>query len=205
MKQTVRFTTLALALFIGLGSTALGNGTETPRTEEAPLMQESAPPPPAPEMPMPREEPSLSGPYVSGSAGVGIAGNEGVKTGYVLNGAVGYNFNPLRLEAAVGYQRHDLKHINGRVSYLSFMANGYYDFEAGYGVMPYLMAGMGVAIADRTRRSDDSSFAWQVGTGIGVKIADRTMFDLGYRYFRPDNGGLNLESHNIMAGIRYQF
>lgn len=204
MKQTLQIATLAISLFVGFGSTALANGTEVPKAEEPAMMQEATPPP-APMMPATSSQPSASGPYISGSIGAGIPGNNDVKTGLVLNGAVGYNFDPARIEAAMGYQRHDVKSVDGHVTYLSFMANGFYDIDAGSGLKPYVMAGMGVARADQSWRNDNTNFAWQVGTGLGVKIDDQTMFDLGYRYFRPDNGGLSLKAHNIMAGIRYQF
>ena len=55
------------------------------------------------------------------------------------------------------------------------------------------------------------AFAWQLGAGVGVKVAERTTLDLGYRYLKPnsfDTHGLGdgkLECHNIMLGLRYQF
>jgi opacity protein-like surface antigen len=208
MKQTAKIATLAIALCAGIGGSAFANGTYRAEPERAPVIPEAAPapkpytPPPAPVV----KSTSEIGPYVSGSVGVGIPGNSNLKTGYVLNGALGYNFDPMRAEVAVGYQTHDLKHFDDDISYLSVMANGYYDFEAMSGVKPYLMAGAGVASIDRSWASDNNtSFAWQLGAGVGVQIADRTTLDLGYRYFRPDNGNTDFQGHNIMAGIRYQF
>ena len=90
MKKSAKIATLAIALFTGISGTAMANGTEVP-----------PPPPPAPEpytapAPPPEVKPvSKSGPYISGDIGAAIWGKSGVKTGYVLNGAFGYNFMTL--------------------------------------------------------------------------------------------------------------
>lgn len=197
-----------MALCAGIGGTAFGNGTEMPPPERAPqpVMQQPAEMAPAPAS----HKSSSSGPYISGDAGVALSGKSYAKAGYVLNGAVGYDFDPGRVEVAVGYQRNDLKPVSGYLSYWTFMANAYYDFDAGSGMKPYVMGGLGVADG-RARFStpgfDDSrtDFAWQLGAGVGVKVADNTTFDLGYRYFKPDNNVADFNSHNIIAGIRYKF
>ncbi|NTW51185.1 MAG: porin family protein [Chlorobiaceae bacterium] len=154
-------------------------------------------------------------------------------SGIALNGAFGYNFGTTRLEAAVGYQENAYNRevdADGSVYYstwnpvlgryvsdfhlsaLTVMANGYYDFNTVSGIKPYLMAGAGIAnFKSGDGWIDDTYFAWQVGAGFGVKIAKNTTFDLGYRYLRPeglrdlDGWHVNWESHNIMAGIRYDF
>jgi len=204
MKQNAKIATLAVALFSGISATALGNGTEMP-----------PPPPPAPPQaseqyiqpstPVSRPQ-SNAGMYISGAAGVAIPGNGDIDTGYELNAAIGYDFDPGRVEFAVGYQQNDLTYFNGDVSYWTFMANGYYDFDAGAGIKPYLMGGLGVA--DEHFSPNDHSntiFAWQVGTGLGFKIDKNTTFELGYRYFMPEGNDVNVSSHNILAGIRYRF
>lgn len=209
MKKSAKTATLALALFTGISSSALANGNDRYPTES-----ESVKPTVSPESEPYRQKavstPAISssdtGPYVSGSIGAGFPDRDDFKTGYLLNGGIGYNFNPIRVEAAVGYQHHDLKHFDDDVSYLSFMGNGYYDFDAGSGIKPYLMAGAGVTSTDKSWSDNNSTnFAWQVGAGLGFKISDNTTFDLGYRYFRPDNGETSSHVHNVQAGIRYQF
>ena len=153
--------------------------------------------------------------------------------GVALNGAFGYNFGTTRVEAAIGYQQNAynrevdsdgsvyhtswnpvlLKDVSDfHLSVLTVMANGYYDFSAVSGFKPYVMAGAGIAnFKSGDAWIDDTYFAWQVGAGIGVKIAKNTTFDLGYRYLRPvgmkdlDGWKVNWESHNILAGIRYEF
>lgn len=135
-----------------------------------------------------------------------------LKSGLALNGAIGYNFGSARLEGAVGYQKHDFTDYDEDVSLLTLMANAYYDFDAGSGVMPYIMGGLGMAHVDLSWADDgEDVFAWQIGAGLGIKVADSTTLDLGYRYLKPnsfDTHGLGdgeLECHNVMLGLRYQF
>jgi outer membrane autotransporter protein len=160
------------------------------------------------------------GMYISGAVGIGMPGSletqyEGdldLDNGLVLNGAVGYNFGSARLEAAVGYQNHDLSDYDYDVSLLTLMANAYYDIDTDSSVRPYIMGGVGMANADTSwNDQDETVFAWQVGAGLGFEIADNTTLDLGYRYLKPNDfdndsvGDVKSESHNVMLGLRYQF
>ena len=208
MKQNAKIATLAVALFTGISGIALGNGTEMP----PPAAPAPAPPQAAehyiqPPTPMAKPQ-SNAGWYISGAAAVAIPGNSDINTGYEVNGAVGYDFDPGRLEFAIGYQDHDLKNFSSNLSYWTFLANGYYDFDAGLGegIKPYLMGGLGVADEHYSpKNTNDTVFAWQLGTGLGFKIDNNTTFELGYRFFRPEAGATNLSAHNILAGIRYRF
>lgn len=135
-----------------------------------------------------------------------------MKSGLVLNGAIGYNFGSARLEGAVGYQKHDFKDMDDDLSLLTVMANAYYDFDVDSSVRPYIMGGLGMARVDMSWTSDNEDvFAWQVGAGLGLNVADSTTLDLGYRYLKPnefDTHGLGdgkLACHNVMLGLRYQF
>jgi len=171
--------------------------------------------------------PALASPYISGSVGLGLPADlvfadhtDKIDTGPALNGALGYIFGSTRLEAAVSYQRHDYKDFaDEKMSVLTVMANGYYDIKADSGIAPYLMLGAGIADFDFDHSIYGSesmtNFIWQVGAGIGIKISKNCTFDLGYRYLRPDRvldhvfpthaSGSDWESHNLMAGIRYEF
>ena len=96
---------------------------------------------------------------------------------------------------------------------LTVMANGYYDFDTKSDVIPYLMAGAGVADVNLTWSTDSiTSFVWQVGFGAGFKVDDNITMDLGYRYIKPeglvcpgDNYDIIWHSQHLMAGVRYQF
>lgn len=158
--------------------------------------------------------------YVSVSGGMGLP-NRWQETGYnadldanlAVNGAIGYDFGSTRLEAAAGYQKHDWKNNSDDFSLLSFMANGFYDFHTHSGLAPYLMAGAGIGSFNVSWDTENaSSFIWQIGTGIAMKIEESLSFDLGYRYIRPegldcpsDGNNITWSSHNIMAGLRYGF
>ncbi|WP_041466370.1 outer membrane protein [Chlorobaculum parvum] len=215
MKKITRMATLGVFLLAGVSGTALANGTSAPEPE--PMRYMPPPPPPAP-APAPVVDTCEPGAYISGSIGIGIpekSNFDGYKyemeTGLALNGAIGYDFGDTRLEAAVGYQKHDFKNYDDDLSLLTVMANAYYDIDTGSDITPYLMAGAGWAHVDSSWDESDDVFAWQVGAGLGFKVADCTTLDLGYRYLRPNKFDLGEGDntkwavHNIMLGLRYNF
>jgi opacity protein-like surface antigen len=235
MKRTSKMVMVAVALLAGVSGTAWANGTEM--LPPAPSTYTPPPPPPPPvEAPAPAPAPvvkqSNAGWYISGAVGLGLP--EDVKaptnddqsdddskvkmdSGIALTGALGYNFNPVRLEAEVGYHDHDVssgQDIDASLSLLTVMANAYYDIDAGSGVKPYLMGGAGwghTRAKDPSHTTTDDVFVWQVGAGVGAAVAHNTTLDLGYRYVKPDDfsvgGGDKAQwaIHNIMLGLRYQF
>jgi outer membrane autotransporter protein len=94
------------------------------------------------------------------------------------------------------------------ISILTVMANAYYDFDTDSGIRPYIMGGAGIADVDTNQDTDSETvFAWQVGAGLGFEVADNTTLDLGYRYLKPSEieDSIDIESHNVMLGLRYQF
>jgi len=160
-------------------------------------------------------------------------------TGFNVGLAGGYDYGMTRLEAEIAYRMNDVDQINsegetfsvdGDISALSFMLNGYLDLVTGSPVTPYIGAGLGVAnvAANRVKVNvpgigelsfiddDDTVFAYQFSAGIAFAL-DRSMaLDLGYRYFatlEPEFddelafGGLEAEynSHNVSLGLRINF
>ncbi|WP_449258102.1 outer membrane protein [Chlorobium limicola] len=171
-------------------------------------------------------------------------GSEGVfsyDAGMAVEGAVGVKKGGFRLEAAVGYQSSDVDRVFDQFGcvdefYLSryhtstairsYMVNGYADFDLGGGVVPFVMAGAGFANVDMKKHWVPSSewwmdvsysqdvFAWQVGAGVGFRVADRVMVDLSYRYFTAsdiklavyddwDDTLVDIASGKVMFGMRY--
>lgn len=177
-------------------------------------------------------------PYISGTIGLGMPGGMEIEevedaveydTGLALAAAVGYDFGDVRLEGELSYLSSDVDSIldvptelwgfdDYKTSLTSLMANGYYDIDLNTaGISPYLMGGIGLTIADfkfeydnTTYESDETYFAFQLGTGVGIAVSDKLDLDLGYRYFRPTgtefeeyNWEASISVHKFMAGLRY--
>ena len=142
-------------------------------------------------------------------------------TGLNLIGAVGCDYGHTRVEAELGYQKHDFESMDGiswghdqmqgDVSVSSFLVNCYYDFDLGSKVQLYATAGVGaahlsfngVAPSDFTSEElftwQESTGAWQIGAGLAVPIADHVKLDLRYRYFATTDITLSSESFFYQA------
>ncbi len=118
----------------------------------------------------------------------------------------------------------EISNVDLSVTVVSVMANGYTDFELYRYLTAYLMGGLGYAYVDAelsfTNETDDLDmeysedgkgvFAWQVGSGIGLKLTDGFGVDLGYRYFVTDdaeilNAKIEHSSSKVMLGMRFMF
>jgi opacity protein-like surface antigen len=122
-----------------------------------------------------------------------------------------------------------------------FLANGYVDLGTYKGITPYVGAGIGTSrntiSGFRDINNDlnasgfagtDSqwNFAWALHAGVGFRVTENLIFDLGYSYVdlgnattaraynsNPnetprDNDGFkfkNITSHDVNFGIRYEF
>jgi opacity protein-like surface antigen len=148
-------------------------------------------------------------------------------TGFTIGGAVGYMMEKFRLEGELSYQTSDIDSlsgpggsmsINGDISALTLLANGYIDFDTGGPLTPYITAGIGYSNveADIEGESDDDNlFTYQLGIGIGYAMSETMTLDLRYRYLGFEDyeysesgvGSLSIEaaSHNITAGLRFAF
>jgi len=177
--------------------------------------------------------------YVGGNLGITMLEDAEVEgltvesdTGYSLSGFVGYSKNKGRIEMETSYQTNDLDKlgvegygevgIDGDVSSISMLFNGYIDFTNSSSVTPYIGAGLGIArveiskvdvpgYGDLTTKSvDDTVFAYQIGTGLLFKINDNIALDFKYRYLGtedPEYEGVKIPygSHDISLGMRYIF
>ena len=187
------------------------------------------------------------------NTGGGITITSEFDTGFGFAGAGGYKYtNGIRVEGEIGYRQNDFDRLvvtndggvgvalgvgslNGlsldaddEVSALSFMLNGYYDFDLGSAWMPYVGGGVGLAFIDAEASvlgvtvvdDDDTVFAYQFGAGIGYVAStsqtfEEYVFTLDYRYFATadptltDTAGSGFDSeyssHYIGVGLRFQY
>jgi opacity protein-like surface antigen len=113
---------------------------------------------------------------------------------------------------------------SGSVSATSVLFNAGYEMATSTGFTPYVLGGVGVAHinVDNARvngvllsDSSDSVLAYQVGVGSLYKLTAHTSLDLSYRFFDTENPSLRdssgakfeseLQTHNVMLGMRYRF
>jgi len=113
--------------------------------------------------------------YLSGNAGAvwlndaeyedakGDAPDATYDTGFLLGAALGYDFGMIRTEAEFGYRKNDIDewedltisgvnvgdfNASGDVTTLSYLFNGYIDFENRTSITPYVGGGLGFAYSD---------------------------------------------------------
>ena len=113
-------------------------------------------------------------------------------TGFVVGGALGYDFIGLRVEAEGVYRENTGTLAVGGFSAgsnfneVAIMGNVYYDFLAGSAIVPYIGAGAGVAFLNAgalgaTRQS--TQFAYQGIIGVGWNIDPMFRLNLEGRYY----------------------
>lgn len=184
--------------------------------------------------------------YIGGAVGGGITNNSGYKflnqsgngtlengSGIVLNAAAGYKLGMPRLEGEIAYLKNNIDKstlngipataVNGDTKTISFLVNGYLDFENKTRFTPFINLGLGFAKIDSNltvggnRAYDDSGtvFAYQTGAGVGIVLSANWILDLKYGYFGTndlelsDTSGNQFEfensSHRLSIGVRYSF
>lgn len=168
-------------------------------------------------------------------------------TGFVVDGAVGYaHRSGFRGELALGYRNNDLDSlvitddggvgaflgvgslnglstgsVDGDVQMISVMANGYYDFDLGNGLRPFVGAGIGAGFVDveasalglRLVDDSDAVLAYQGLAGVSYGVTRDVSVSLLYSYFATgdpsltDTAGASFDSeyssHSLMLGIRF--
>jgi opacity protein-like surface antigen len=152
----------------------------------------------------------------------------GYDSGLLLGVAVGYDFDDFRIESELGYQMNDRDasrvtvtipgegststswSLDGDVTSLALLFNGYYDFLKGSKLRPYITGGAGLAnveISILDSSNDDTVFVYQAGAGIGYDISENTTLDLRYRYLGTLSDPMDLEysGHSVSVGVRYSF
>ena len=141
--------------------------------------------------------------------------------GTVPSAAVGVYAGPLRGEVEYAYQsstdfaKDRRGHETLKADFHRVMANGYIDLNASRNVLPYLMAGAGVArhnVDVLKEKISGSNFAWNVGAGVGFRLTRNVTADVGARYVdlgkvEYDNGQKELifDTVETYAGLRFMF
>jgi len=112
--------------------------------------------------------------------------------------------------------------FDGSVSALYLLGNVWFDLDTGSGFTPYIGGGVGVAGVDVNFEQwdwelDGGGFAYQLGAGVKVDVADNIALDLGYRFksvpgvtvddVDGDDDWLtfDLQSHVFQAGLTFSF
>ncbi|HJV65471.1 MAG TPA: outer membrane beta-barrel protein [Geomonas sp.] len=146
-------------------------------------------------------------------------------TGFVFNVGAGHKFDSgVRLEGEFGYKKADLSSASllgitvsptdSDQRVMSFMFNGFYDFNLNSSFTPFLGAGVGALHGKVTSSSEDfedTVFGYQVSAGVSYSASKNVNLDLSYRFEGAatdfDMGGSDVSYHssNILVGVRYTF
>lgn len=180
-------------------------------------------------------------PYIGGFAGIsftednkvrdntGINNNAEFDPGGTVGGFGGVDFGMARVEGELSLRGADISRfktastnskIDGDISLVSFMANGYYDIHNRSPITPYVGGGVGFSrFAVSTARDvnqtyyikdQDLVFTYQLATGVSFDLNRRITMDIGYRYVGTneadfENSTVKYDSHNFIVGARYYF
>ena len=166
--------------------------------------------------------------------GVGSAKLE-YDTSFTVGGAIGYRLGEsgdYRVEGEVAYQNNEVDRIDNNslpynpgggvissmeASMLTFLLNGYIDFNYGSAFSWFFTGGLGfaridgeIATTEGNLEDDDTVFAYQLGVGAGYAVTETVTLDCKYRYlgtedFNIEGGEIEVLSHNITVGIRVAF
>lgn len=141
--------------------------------------------------------------------GVNISFN----TGYNVGGALGYDLGKFRLEGEFTYRSVDVDTANGlsvpdaSLSALTFMANGYYDFEMD-SLTPYIGVGLGVADSELDQFGStvfsETDFAYQFMAGLAFNVSKTAYLTAGYRFFVISETDAP-NTHELNLGVRFMF
>lgn len=169
----------------------------------------------------------------SGSGGTGGPGGGGSSssssftteydTGFLGGLTLGYLFpSGLRPEVELRYAENDIGTIKtdqgsadgkGDIASIALMGNLWFNFNQDGNWHPYIGAGVGVAKLDLDLpganagsgfQADDTVFAYQGGVGISYDLTEKTVIDLGYRYFATDDPEFEQSSAAIYSEYTQQ-
>ncbi len=146
--------------------------------------------------------------------------------GFIASLAAGYDFaNPMRMEVEFMRMKNDLDRLSysniygnfteGDLTTKSFMVNGYYDIDTGSPWTPFVGVGLGWSKIDLDTpglpiHDNDDVFAYQLMGGVAYAINENWSVDAEYRFLGTGDASIsdadyNLNSNNLMLGVRYSF
>lgn len=158
------------------------------------------------------------------------------RAGYALGITVGTKvFDFMRIEGELSgtitrgehYSTYYATNFESDVSALYLLGNVWLDLNTGSGITPYIGGGLGAAYTYVNLLDMWSGdwgyhgvgFAYQLGAGVQVDVADNVKLDLGYRYKAASNLSLDdtdepgrdsledydLSAHVLQAGLTFKF
>lgn len=122
-----------------------------------------------------------------------VEGAFGTDAGFAAGGAIGkFLTENIRAEAEVTYRQVGIDSImvddfvisvgdGGGLSSIALMGNGYFDFNFGGPITPYVGAGVGAAFIGG--ELNDTVFAYQGIAGLSLPVSERSAVGAEYRYF----------------------
>jgi opacity protein-like surface antigen len=124
---------------------------------------------------------------------------------------LGYAFqNGFRFEGELAHRYNDFGEneglTDGNVHAWSGMLNGYYDFNRGGSVQPYIGLGVGAARLNVSAaggfgsfQGQDTVLAYQGMVGVAFDLTEQLALDVGYRYFVADDADFDGVNPNLTA------
>lgn len=142
--------------------------------------------------------------------------------GYGFLFAFGVDNGRFRVEGEIGYRSADVDELgafgllgpgNGDMSVLSFMGNGYYDFESpNSNWTPYVGAGVGIIDSDLEGTGPffrvtggNTNLAYQVMLGIAYEVSSSVALTAGYRFLGTFAFDENVMLNELNLGARFMF
>ena len=144
--------------------------------------------------------------------------------GYGFTFALGMDAGQFRVEGEIGYRSADIDDLgvavfgftgpgNGDISVLSFMANGYYDFERPNSPLtPYVGAGLGIIDSDLDGTGPffrvtggNTNLAYQLMLGLAYAMNSNVALTAGYRFLGTFAFDENVMINELNLGLRFMF
>ncbi len=147
-------------------------------------------------------------------------------TGFLGSLAAGYDFaNPMRMELEFMRMKNDLDRLSyenvignfdqGDLVTKSLMVNGFYDVDTGSAWTPFAGFGLGWSKLDLDTPAfpvsdNDDVFTYQLIGGVAYAFNEQWSVDAQYRFLGTADATIsgadyNLNSNNLMLGLRYSF